>query len=305
MTQGSQVWINGKILPYEQAQVGILTHSLHYGSAAFEGIRAYKTTDGRTAVFRLREHIIRLFDSMRAMGYSSPFKLEDYMEATKQTIKANKLAECYIRPLAYIDDSVKGLKLPDQPKANSMIAVWEWGKYLGDAGQSAGIRAMVSSFRRADVANSLPWAKLSGNYLNSILARREAAKNGLDEAILLDANGFVAEGSGENIFVVKDGRLMTPYATSILPGITRASVMTIARDLGIEVVETNISRNELYLADETFFTGTAVEITPIREIDHLPIGEGRPGPITQKISKAFFQIVRGENLKYSEWLSYV
>lgn len=299
------IWFDGELRPSDKAQTHVLSHTLHYGSGAFEGIRAYQTHDGKIAIFHAEAHYERFIKSMRALGMESRYTVKDYIEATRQTIKANGMQEWYIRPFAYIDEAVKGLKLPDVPKPHQIIAVWPWGKYLGADSMAKGIRVMISTYRRPDPSSSLPWAKLSGNYLNSILARREASQNKLDEAILLDQQGFVAEGSGENIFVIRNGKLYTPSAQAILPGITRWSIMQIARDLGLEVHETLITRNELYFADEVFFTGTAAEVTPISEIDHRKIGAGEPGPITKKLSDEFFKIVKGQSRKYESWLTYV
>jgi branched-chain amino acid aminotransferase len=299
------IWMDGKLVPYAEAQVPFLSHSLHYGTAAFEGIRAYATADGRTAIFRAEEHFKRLFDSIRVLGLACPHSVSDCVRATCETIKANEFEECYIRPLVYLDDSTRGLKLPAEPKVLTSIAAWNWGKYMGADGQKNGVRVMVSTFRRPDVSTTMTHAKLSGGYITSVLARREASKNGFDECLLLDPNGYVAEGSGENVFVAKDGILYTPPPPHILPGITRDSVMQMAAGLGYTVKEVNLTRNQLYLADEIFFTGTAVEVTPIREVDHHSIGSGRPGPITQKLGDLFFRIVRGEVPEYRRWLTYV
>jgi len=299
------VWMDGKLLPYHEAMVPVLSHSLHYGCAIFEGIRCYESVRGEASIFRATEHFQRFFDSMKTLGYQSPFTAMDLLRATAETIKANQFKECYVRPLAYLDDSVRGLKIPEVPKARIAIAVWKWGKYMGDEGHKNGVRIAISTFRRPDVSSGMTWAKLSGNYLTSVLARREATNHGFDECLLLDPNGFVAEGSGENVFVVKNHVLYTPPTGFILPGITRDSVITIARDLGLSIREENITRNQLYLADEVFFSGTAVEITSIREVDSYQIGEGKPGPITRNITDLFFKTVRGENPKYSHWLTSV
>lgn len=297
------VWMNGTLVPYEAAQIHVLSHSLHYGCGVFEGIRAYKTSNGGTAIFRAEEHYKRFEESIRVMGYSTPYNVESWMAATVDLIHKNGFQECYIRPLAYIDDSIRGLKLPIKPEVQCAIAVWTWGKYMGDEGQKKGIRCKVSTFRRADVSTSLSLAKLTGGYLTSVLARQEATLDGYDEAILLDPQGFVAEGSGENIFIVKNGKISTPPDGFILPGITRSSAIELARHLGIEVVEERIARNQLYLADEVFFTGTAVEITPIREIDHKTIGSGGPGKITLKLLEHFFKAARGDAPEFKKWLT--
>ena len=295
--------MDGKTLPYASAQIHVLSHSLHYGGAAFEGIRAYTMHNGRTALFRAREHFERFFNSLHVLGYQSAFSMEELLAASRSLILANGFRACYVRPIAYIDDSVRGLKLPPKPKASICIASWDWGKYMGDDGHRNGVRVGVSTLRRPDTATALPWAKLSGNYLNSVLSRLEATRNGFDEAILLDQEGYVAEGSGENIFLVKDKTLFTPPATHILPGITRDSVIRLAGDMGFLVRQENIIRNQLYLADEVFFTGTAVEVTPITEIDHRTISNGKPGPLTRAIAERFFQAVRGEIPQYKEWLT--
>jgi branched-chain amino acid aminotransferase len=303
--QPLMIWMDGKLCEYSQAHVHVLSHSLHYGSAAFEGVRAYKSAKGETAIFRAREHFDRLMDSAKIFDFKINYSVDDLIAATKVCIKANKYSECYIRPLIYLDDSIRGLKLPDDPKAHVAIACWDWGKYLGDEGIKNGIRVMISSLRRADVASSMPFAKVAGNYITSILARREATKSKFDEAILLDPQGFIGEGTGENIFMYSGGKLVTPPTRFILPGITRDAVIKIARDHGIDVEERPITRNEIYLADEVFFTGTAAEVTPVREIDHYTIGEGRPGPVTKKLFDLFFKCVQGELPRYSEWLTKV
>ncbi len=298
------IWMNGKLQSYAAAQIHVLSHSLHYGGAAFEGMRAYATEAG-PALFRAHEHFERFFNSLRVLGYRTRFSAEDLLAATTTVIQKNGFKECYVRPIGFIDDSVRGLRLPAEPTATVCIATWDWGKYMGDDGHKNGVRVAVSTLRRPDIATSLPWAKLSGNYLVSVLARMEATRNGFDEAILLDPQGYVAEGSGENIFVVKNGVIYTPPTHHILPGITRDSVIRIARDLGRTVREENIIRNQLYLADEVFFTGTAVEVTSIREIDHRPIGDARPGPVAREISDKFFQAVRGAAPEYRKWLTQI
>lgn len=299
------VWVNGKHLRYTEANVHVLSHSLHYGCAVFEGIRAYQTPEGNAAAFRLREHFERFFNSLKVLDYHTPFGVEDLIEATRSLIRANNFKQCYVRPIALIDDAVRGLELPKEPKASICIAAWYWGKYMGDEGQQKGIRVGVSSLRWPSASTTMPWAKVSGNYLLSVLARREAILNGYDEAILLDPEGYVAEGPGENIFMVKNKILLTPPATHVMPGITRDSIIRIARDLGYSVREENIIRNELYVADEIFFTGTAVEVTPIREVDHYTIGNGQPGPITCALLSRYFEAVRGERPEYLEWLTEV
>ena len=297
------IWIDGELVPYAEANIHILSHTLHYGTGAFEGIRAYQTTRGATAIFRAAEHFERFVDSIRVLGGETNYTISDYTAAACRTIRANDLRECYVRPLAFLDDSYRGLRLPDKPKFHTAIAVWPWGKYMGDDGQDKGIRVMISTLRRLDVSSTMPFAKLTGAYIGGVLARREATKNGLDEAILLDPNGYVAEGSGENLFMVKKGVIYTPPQGHILPGVTRDSVLSIAKHLGIETRETPLIRNQLYTADELFFSGTAVEVTPIVEVDHYRIADGRPGPIAKQVMSAFFQCVRGENPKFKHWLT--
>jgi branched-chain amino acid aminotransferase len=297
------IWMEGKLVPYSAASVPILSHSLHYGTAAFEGIRAYRTHDNGTAIFRAEDHMRRFLDSISILGVSSLYTTFDLLRAAADVVKANEFAHCYLRPIAYIDDSVRGLKLPENPKAHIAIAAWPLGKYMGEEGHQRGVRAMISTFRRPDISSAMSSAKLSAGYITGVLARREATRIGMDEAILLDPQGFVAEGSGENLFMVKDGVLSTPPKGYILPGITRNSVIQIARDLGLTVHEESINRNQLYLADEVFFTGTAVEVNAIREIDHHRIGEGSPGPVTRQLSDLFFQCTRGELPQYRHWLT--
>lgn len=299
------IWMDGELVPYERAQVHVLSHSLHYGSAAFEGIRAYKTADGRTAIFRGIEHAKRFAMSMGAYGAECQYSEKELVDAMAATIKANGFDECYVRPLAYIGHESRGLKLPAVPKMHIAIAVWRWGKYLGETVMQKGIRVNVASFRRPDVSSSLPWAKLSGNYLNSIMARREATLAGVDEALLLDQQGYVAEGSGENVFVLLEGKLATPQPNAILPGITRNSIMEIAHTQGLTVVERPITRNQLYAADEVFFTGTAAEVTPICQIDGRKIGKGVPGPVCTKLATTYDRVVRGQEAAFKQWLSYV
>jgi branched-chain amino acid aminotransferase len=299
------IWMEGKLVPYADAKVSVLSHSLHYGTAAFEGIRAYQSAKGGCALFRAEDHMKRFLESIKVLGASSMHTAFDLLRAAADVVKANDFQECYVRPLAYIDDSVRGLRLPDAPKAHIAIAAWNWGKYMGEEGQQRGVRAMTSSFRRPDISTAMSSAKLSAGYITGVLARREATRLGVEEAILLDPQGFVAEGSGENIFMVKDGVLSTPTKGYILPGITRHAILQIARDAGLTVVEEHITRNQLYVADEVFFTGTAVEVTPVREIDHHSIGDGHPGPVTRKLSEIFFKSTRGELSQYRHWLTQV
>lgn len=298
------IWLDGKFIPWDAAQVPLLTHTLHYGLGVFEGIRAYHCADGRTAIFRLPEHIQRLYDSAHVMQMVIPFSRSEIEAVCAETLRVNGQKEGYIRPLVFIGDGVMGLHPQNNPIRVAIIS-WPWGAYLGEEGLQMGIRAKISSFMRHHVNIMMTMTKTVGNYVNSILAKREAVQLGYDEALLLDTDGYVAEASGENIFIVKDGQLKTPPLTAILPGITRASIITLARDLGLTVTEDIFSRDELYLADEAFLTGTAAEVTPVREVDGRLIGPGHPGPITQKLQNAFFAVVKGQDPRYHHWLTYV
>ena len=299
-----KIWLDGKLVNWDDAQVHILTHSLHYGVAAFEGIRCYKCDDGRSAIFRHKEHTKRLFNSAKIYMMDIPFTPQEIIAATKETIQTNGLKEAYIRPIVFIGDGVMGVHPGTNPIRASIIC-WEWGAYLGDEALSKGIRVKTSSFTRHHSNIMLTKAKVSGNYVNSILAKLEVTRAGYDEALMLDPLGNVAEGSGENIFFVQDNVVFTPPLTSVLPGITRDSVMTLLSDMGYEVREQHSTRDQLYIADEVFFTGTAAEITPIREIDDRIIGEGKPGPITTALQHAFFEVVKGNNAKHIDWLDYL
>jgi branched-chain amino acid aminotransferase len=296
------LWMDGNFVSYSDAKIHVLSHSLHYGGAVFEGLRAYAVPQG-PALFRPLEHFNRFLDSISVMGYSVPYSAQDLTRISHELIHRNGFKACYVRPIAYIDDTVRGLKLPETPVVHTAIAVWPWGKYMGDEGHLKGVKVKTSTFRRADVSSTLPLAKISGAYVTSVLARREATLEGFDEAILLDPHGFVAEGSGENVFLVKNNELVTPSVGYLLPGITRDCVIEIAKELGLSLRQENITRNQVYVADEAFFTGTAVEITPIREVDHHTIGNGTPGPITQKIKETFFKCTLGEIKKFSNWVS--
>lgn len=298
-----KVWLDGELVAWDDANVHILTHSLHYGVGAFEGIRAYKRADGKTYVFRLKEHIDRLYDSARLTLLSPRVTKEQMTEACLEILRQNGLAEGYLRPMFFMGEGAMGIYAPDNPTRAAVIA-WKWGAYLGEEALKRGIRAKISSFARHHINVSLAKAKMTGQYANSVLAKREAKFGGYDEAILLDVNGFVSEGTGENIFVVKKGVLHTPdLSSSILEGITRDTAMTIARELGIPVHECKITRDQLWLADEVFFTGTAAEITPVREVDNRAIGDGTVGPITKRIQERFFEIVRGADSSHDEWLT--
>jgi branched-chain amino acid aminotransferase len=298
-----KIWMDGRLVGWDEANVHILTHTLHYGLGVFEGIRCYKTGSG-PAVFRLDEHVERLIKSAHIFQMEVPYSHAEIKNAISETIKANKIEECYIRPIVYIGYGAMGL----YPRGNPIslaIAVWPWGTYLGEEGITNGIKVKVSSFIRGHVDSNMSRAKVCGYYVNSQLAKKEAIACGYDEALLLDTEGYVSEGSGENIFIVRKGVLKTTPLTSILDGITRDSVMTIAKDEGINVKEERFTRDEIYIGDEAFFTGTAAEVTPIRELDGRAIGEGRPGPVTKKIQSIFFDTVKGKNKKYERWLTYI
>lgn len=299
-----KIWLDGELIRWEDAKVHVLTHALHYGTAYFEGIRCYELADGRSAVFRLPEHMRRLADSGKILGFPLPYTEDQICQAAIDVIRANNLKECYIRPLAFVGLGDLGLYAPNNP-INVCIAVWPWGAYLGDEGLQKGIRAKVSSYTRHHVNVMMTKSKGSGNYINSVLAKHEVKKAGYDEAIMLDAEGYVSEASGENIFMVRDRRIKTTPLTSILPGITRDSIIQLARDKGYEVVEERFTRDELYTADEAFLTGTAAELTPIREVDDRQIGAGRRGCVTEDVQKTFFDVIKGKNPKYEKWLAYV
>jgi len=298
-----KIWLDGEMVNWDDAQVHILTHSLHYGLGGFEGIRAYQRENGRTAIFKLREHIDRLFDTCKLTLLQPKFTREQVMQACVDTIKINGMAEGYLRPMIFLGEGAMGIYAPNNPVRATVVA-WKWGAYLGDEALKTGIRCKISSFARHHINVSLAKAKMMGQYTNSVLAKREAKFGGYDEAILLDANGFVSEGSGENIFVVKRGVLHTPdLSSSILEGITRETVITLAREAGLEVREGRITRDQLWLADECFLTGTAAEITPVREVDNRTIGEGIVGPATKKLQARFFDVVRGADTSHAEWLT--
>jgi len=293
--------MDGKFVDWDKASVHILTHTLHYGLGVFEGIRCYETETG-PAIFRLNEHIERLFNSARIFLMDIPYAKKDIKEAVIETVRINKIKECYIRPLVYMGYGEMGLYAPQSP-INVSIAVWRWGAYLGEKGMKNGIRVKTSSFITNHVNSNMSRGKVTGYYVNSQLAKKEAISCGYDEAILLDTEGYVSEGSGENIFMVRKGILKTTPLTSILEGITRNSIIEIAYDEGISVREQKFTRDELYIADEAFFTGTAAEVTPIRLVDGRPMGVGKPGKITRRIQSLFFDIVRGKNNKYESWLT--
>lgn len=296
------IWYDGKLVPWRDANTHVLTHTLHYGMGVFEGVRAYKQPDGSTAIFRLMEHTERFLNSAKIFMMDMPFTAEQLNEAQRETVRANKLESCYLRPLAFYGSEKMGVS-PKGAKVHVAIAAWPWGAYLGEEGLEKGIRVKTSSFTRHHVNVTMCRAKACGNYVNSILANQEAIMDGYDEALLLDVNGYVAEGAGENLFIVKDGTLIEPEVTSGLMGITRRSIIQIAADLGIPFKSRLMTRDDVYLADEAFFTGTAAEVTPIRELDNRKIGPGKRGPITARIQAAFFDIVNGRNSQYKEWLA--
>lgn len=296
-------WMNGKFVPWEDSKVHIMTHTLHYGFGIFEGIRCYKTKK-RSAIFRLNEHVTRFFDSAKIIGIEIPFTPKKICDSIVELVNINQFQECYIRPIAYIGDEQRGLNYIGS-SVNIAIAAWPWGAYLGSEGLTKGIRVRVSSFTRHHHNITMTKAKVCGAYINSIMAKTEAIRDGYDEAIMLDINGNVAEGSGENIFMVKNGIIKTPPLLSILEGITRNSIMQFAADKKIKVLEENFSRDMLYTADEVFFTGTAAEVTPIREIDKRSIGDGKPGPVTKTLQKVFFNTVMDKNKKYHNWLTFI
>ncbi len=297
------IWMDGRFVPWADAKVHVMTHTLHYGFGVFEGIRCYSTPKGG-AVFRLQEHTTRLFDSAHILGIEIPYKPEEINEAILETIRKNELRECYIRPLAYLGNNKLGLNYKGA-SCHVSIAAWSWGAYLGEDGLKNGIRVKISSFSRHHINVTMTNAKVCGAYINSILAKSEAIKDGYDEAILLDVNGNVAEGSGENIFIVKNNVLKTPPLVSVLEGITRSTVLHFAKEKGMVVKEEHFARDELYTADEAFFTGTAAEITPIREVDNRKIGDGKPGPVVKMMQEAFFATVQGENDSLKNWLTYI
>jgi branched-chain amino acid aminotransferase len=299
-----KIWMDGQLVDWRDAKIHVLTHTLHYGCGAFEGVRAYDTAGG-TAIFRLREHTERLFNSAKILRMKIPFSVEQVMEAQREVVRANNLKSCYLRPLAWIGSEKLGVS-PKGCTIHLMVAAWAWGAYLGEEGMKRGIRVKTSSYTRHHVNITMTQAKAVSNYTNSILANMEATEEGYDEALLLDAAGFVSEGAGENLFVIKKGVVYTPdLSAGALNGITRDTIFNICQDLGLKLVEKRITRDEVYICDEAFFTGTAAEVTPIRELDRLQIGAGSRGPITEKIQAAFFDIVNGRNPKYAEWLTKV
>jgi branched-chain amino acid aminotransferase len=299
--KADKIWFDGKLVPWDEANVHVLTHTLHYGCGVFEGIRAYECTDGRSAVYRLVEHMQRLIDSAHILGMKVPFSRDELVQAVVDTLKANKMKAGYIRPLVFVGDGAMGVH-PSTNPIRVCIATWPWGAYLGAEALAKGIRVKTSSFTRMHVNTMMTKAKACGNYVNSVLAKTEVVADGYDEALMLDTQGFVSEASGENIFIVKNDIIKTTPLTSVLTGITRDSIMVLARELGYEVQEQLFTRDEVYACDEAFFSGTAAEITPIRELDRRQIGEGHAGPVTQLLQKEYFRVVKGENPDYSHWL---
>lgn len=296
------IWFDGEMVPWRDAQVHVLTHTLHYGMGVFEGVRAYHTDTMGTCIFRLEEHTDRLFNSAKIMNMTMPWSKEELNEAQRRAVRENQLKSCYIRPMAFLGSEGMGLRA-DGLKTHAIVAAWEWAAYLGAEGLEKGIRIRTSSFTRHHVNISMTKAKANGQYINSMLALREAVDCGYDEALLLDPEGYVAEGSGENFFMVREGVIYTPELTACLDGITRASVIELAREAGYEVREKRITRDEVYICDEAFFTGTAAEVTPIRELDNRVIGSGSRGPITTVLQKMFFDAVHGRNPRHLDWLT--
>ena len=295
------IWLDGEMVPWREAKVHVLTHTLHYGMGVFEGVRAYKTDQG-AAIFRLQEHTDRLFRSAKILGMDMPFDKDTINEAQLASVRENNLDSAYIRPMCFYGSEGMGLRA-DNLNTHVMVAAWDWGSYLGADGMEKGIRIKTSSFTRHHVNATMCKAKSNGNYINSMMALQEALTDGYDEALLLDVDGFVAEGSGENIFIVRDGVIYTPELTSALEGITRDTVLALADELGLDVIEKRITRDEVYVADEAFFTGTAAEVTPIRELDNRSIGNGGRGPITEKLQTLYFDVVHGRHKGYLDWLA--
>ncbi len=294
------IWMDGEWLDWREAKVHVLTHTLHYGMGAFEGVRAYETEEG-PAIFKLEEHTERLFNSTRIIGMKIPYDADTLNQAQREVITKNNLKSAYIRPMCFYGSEGMGLRA-DNLKVHTMVAAWEWGAYLGEDNMKNGIRIRTSSYVRHPAHPSLSGAKTNGNYINSMMALKEALDHGFDEALMLDIDGYVSEGSGENIFVIKDGVLYTPCLTSALPGITRDTIVTLAKSLGYEIIEKKLSCDEIYASDEAFFTGTAAEVTPIRDLDGKQIGEGIRGPITEKLQSLYFDCVHGRNTDFMRWI---
>ncbi|WP_028487132.1 branched-chain amino acid transaminase [Thiomicrorhabdus chilensis] len=297
------IWLDGEMVPWRDAKVHVLTHTLHYGMGVFEGVRAYEAEQG-TSIFRLDAHTDRLMNSAKIVNMKMPFDKETLNEAQRASVRENNLKSAYIRPMAFYGSEGMGIRA-DNLKVHVMVAAWEWGAYMGEENLTRGIKIATSSYTRHHVNVTMTKAKSNGSYMNSMLALQEAVNHGCDEALLLDVDGYVAEGSGENFFMVKDGVLYTPELTCCLDGITRKTIMNLAKEQGIEVVEKRITRDEVYIADEAFFTGTAAEVTPIRELDNRPIGIGSRGPITEKLQSLYFDVVHGRSAKHMDWLTRV
>ncbi|OOC48070.1 MULTISPECIES: branched-chain amino acid transaminase [Thioalkalivibrio] len=297
------IWLDGQMVPWREAKTHVLTHTLHYGMGVFEGVRAYKTERG-PAIFRLQDHTRRLFNSAKILGMTIPYTAEVLNDAQIASVRDNGLESAYLRPMCFLGSEGMGLRA-DNLLVHAMVAAWHWGSYLGDEGIEKGIRIRTSSFSRHHVNVTMCKAKANGNYMNSMMALQEATRCGYDEAMLLDTEGYVAEGSGENIFIVRDGVLFTPDLTSALDGITRRTVIELAHEEGLDVIEKRITRDEVYIADEAFFTGTAAEVTPIREVDDRPIGSGTRGPITERLQSRYFDVVQGRDSRHEGWLTFV
>ena len=299
------IWMEGELIDWDDAKLHILTHTMHYGLGAFEGIRAYKRPDGTTTIFRLTEHIQRLFDTCKLMMIEPRFNKEQVEKACCDLLRHNRMEEAYLRPIVWVGDGAMGVYAPNNPIRTAIIA-WKWGAYLGADAVEKGIRVKISSWARHHIHVSFAKGKIMGQYTNSILAKREAKLGGYDEAVLMDVQGYVSEGSGENLFIVKHGKLFTPpLSASILEGVTRDTILSLAREEGIPVAEGMVTRDQLYLADEAFFTGTAAEVTPIREVDNRTVGEGVVGPITKRLQQRYFDVVRGSDTSHPEWLTLV
>jgi branched-chain amino acid aminotransferase len=296
------IWFDGKLVPWRDAKVHVLTHTLHYGMGVFEGVRAYETESRGTCIFRLNEHTNRLFDSAKIMNMVIPFSKEEINEAQRAAVRENKLPSAYIRPMVFLGSEAMGLRAKGLT-VHVIVAAWSWGAYMGEEALRSGIKVRTSSYTRHHVNISMTRAKANGHYINSMLALNEALSGGADEALLLDPEGYVAEGSGENIFIVRDNIIYTPELTACLNGITRNTIFHLAKELGYEVVEKRITRDEIYIADEAFFTGTAAEVTPIRELDDRTIGAGKRGPITEKLQSLYFDLVKGRSKLHTEWLT--
>ncbi len=303
LTPTPYIWKNGNFIPWEEAQTHVLSHGLHYGTGYFEGIRAYECNDGSSSVFRLDEHMKRLVNSGKILALPCPYDADTLSKVTIELLQKNKLKSAYIRPLAYVGYDSLGVYPGKNPNIDVIIAAWSWGAYLGEEGMEKGISLCTSSFARHHVNSMMTKAKASGNYVNSVLSKVEAVNNGYDEAMVLDTQGFVSEATGENIFIVRGNTIKTTPLTSVLEGITRNALIQVAKDLGYEVVEQQFTRDEVYIADEMFCTGTAAEVTPVRMVDNRQIGEGKAGAVTKQIQKAFFELVKGDNKKHEKWLN--